>query len=46
MNGSPVSSCSVLIVEDETLLRMMMTEMLEEASTRFSWNVSCDLRSG
>ena len=34
MNGSPVSSCSVLIVEDETLLRMMMTEMLEELGHR------------
>jgi CheY-like chemotaxis protein len=34
MNGSPVSSCSVLIVEDETLLRMMMTDMLEELGHR------------
>ena len=34
MNGSPVSSCSVLIVEDETLLRMMMAEMLEELGHR------------
>ena len=34
MNGSPASSCSVLIVEDETLLRMMMTEMLEELGHR------------
>ena len=34
MNASPVSSCSVLIVEDETLLRMMITEMLEELGHR------------
>ena len=34
MNGSPASSCSVLIVEDETLLRMMITEMLEELGHR------------
>jgi CheY-like chemotaxis protein len=33
MNASPVSSCSVLIVEDETLLRMI-TEMLEELGHR------------
>jgi CheY-like chemotaxis protein len=34
MDTSPVSSCSVLIVEDETLLRMMITEMLEELGHR------------
>ena len=30
----PASLCSVLVVEDETLLRMMITEMLEELGHR------------
>jgi CheY-like chemotaxis protein len=34
MDTSPAISCNILIVEDETLLRMMVTEMLQELGHR------------